>query len=307
MKIYIAGHLGMVGSAITRAVDKSNLHTWFGASRAKLDLKDREQVFEFVAASRPDAIVIAAAKVGGIMANSMQPVEFLTENIQIQCNLMDAAHQAGIERVLFLGSSCIYPKLAPQPLKEEYLLTGELESTNESYAIAKIAGLKLIQAYRRQFGHRWISLMPTNLYGPGDNFDSLTSHVIPGMIAKFIAARQKNEESVVLWGSGAPLREFLFVDDLADACLFALEEIDTDVALNVGSGTEISISDLAEKIKILTAFKGEVRWDKSKPDGTPRKVLDSSKMRSSGWEPKVSLDSGLSLTVRSYLGQFSER
>lgn len=298
MRIYIAGHTGMVGSALVRHIEGEAGLEWIGASRSELDLTDRLAVFDYLGRNKPDAMVIAAAKVGGIAANDSQPVEFLTENLQIQTNLIDAAHRSGVEKVVFLGSSCIYPKFAPQPIKEEYLLTGELESTNEPYALAKIAGLKLIQAYRKQHGHSWISLMPTNLYGPGDNYDPDSSHVIPGMIRKFCSAKADGVKSVKLWGSGTPLREFLHVDDLASATLFALHNYNSDVALNVGSGQEVSISSLAEKIKQVVGFDGDIVWDDSMPDGTPRKALDSSIILELGWKPEISLDHGLEKTVR---------
>lgn len=297
MKIYVAGHRGMVGSAIIRQIEAEGKHQWIGRTRAELDLLDRKAVFDFLNREKPDAVIIAAAKVGGIIANNDNPVSFLTENLQIELNLIDGSHQADIEHLVFLGSSCIYPKHAPQPIKEEYLLTGELEPTNEAYALAKIAGLKLIQAYRKQFGRSWISLMPTNLYGPGDNFDPVSSHVIPGMITKFQKAKQENSQEVVLWGTGSPLREFLFVDDLANATLFALENYSGEIALNVGSGQEISIKDLSAVVATAVGFQGKISWDKDKPDGTPRKFLDSSKLLALGWKPTITLEAGLQLTL----------
>lgn len=297
MKIYVAGHRGMVGSAIIRQIEAEGKHQWIGRTRAELDLLDRKAVFDFLSREKPDAVIIAAAKVGGIIANNDNPVSFLTENLQIELNLIDGSHQADIEHLVFLGSSCIYPKHAPQPIKEEYLLSGELEPTNEAYALAKIAGLKLIQAYRKQFGRAWISLMPTNLYGPGDNFDHVSSHVIPGMITKFQKAKQDNSQEVVLWGTGSPLREFLFVDDLANATLFALENYSGEIALNVGSGQEISIKDLSAVVATAVGFQGKISWDKDKPDGTPRKFLDSSKLLALGWKPTTTLEAGLQLTL----------
>jgi GDP-L-fucose synthase len=298
MKIYVAGHRGLVGSAIVRAIEKVDKHSWVGKTHAELDLLDRKAVFEYVASENPDAVVIAAAKVGGIHANNTYPVQFLSENLQIETNLMDAAHAGGIPRLLFLGSSCVYPKLAPQPIKEEYLLTGELETTNEAYALAKISGLKLVQAYRRQYGHKWISAMPTNMYGPGDNFDLENSHVLPALIRKFHDAKVRGDKSVTLWGSGSPLREFLHADDLASACLFLLENYDDEIAINVGTGKDISIRDLAELIKQIVGFKGEIQWDSSRPDGTPRKLLDVSRLTELGWRSSLGLDRGIAETYK---------
>ena len=296
MKIYVAGHRGLVGSAIVRAIESQGEHTWIGQSRSELDLLDRKAVFEYVAQEKPDAVVIAAAKVGGIHANDTYPVQFLTENLQIETNLTDAAHAAGIPRLLFLGSSSVYPKLAQQPIKEEYLLTGELEKTNEAYALAKISGLKLVQAYRNQYGHHWISAMPTNMYGPGDNFDPDNSHVLPALIRKFQDAKTRGDSTVSLWGSGTPLREFLHADDLASACLFLLENYDDEVAINVGVGQDVSIKELAELIQGVVGFEGEIEWDSSKPDGTPRKLLDVSRISSLGWKAQISLEDGIRST-----------
>ena len=298
MKIYVAGHRGMVGSAIVRAIEAERNHNWIGATRSELDLTDRKAVFEYLKRNKPDAVIIAAAKVGGIVSNAAFPVDFLSENLQIQTNLIDGSHAAGIEKLVFLGSSCIYPKFAEQPIKESSLLTGELEPTNEPYALAKIAGLKLIQAYRKQFGYNWISLMPTNLYGPGDNYDPESSHVIPGMIVKFCKAKKSIEPSVTLWGTGSPLREFLHVDDLASATIFALENYGGEIALNVGSGEEVSIRELAETIKTAVGFTGEIHWDNSRPDGTPRKFLDSSRLEELGWKPGLTLEEGLAKNVQ---------
>ena len=297
MKIYVAGHRGMVGSAIVRAIEADENYTWIGATRSEVNLTDRRAVFDYLKLNAPDAVVIAAAKVGGILANNSSPVDFLSENLQIQTNLIDGSHAAGIQKLVFLGSSCVYPKFAEQPLSESSLLTGELEPTNEPYALAKIAGLKLVQAYRRQFGHKWISLMPTNLYGPGDNYDHLNSHVIPGVIVKLCNAKRENEPSVTLWGTGDPLREFLHVDDLASATLFAMKKFDGDVALNVGSGEECSIKDLAHTIKDALGYRGEIKWDTSKPDGTPRKLLDSSIISNMGWAPTITLKEGIAKTI----------
>jgi GDP-L-fucose synthase len=296
MKIYVAGHRGLVGSAIVRAIEADGKHSWIGQSRSELDLLDRKAVFEYLANEKPNAVVIAAAKVGGIHANDTYPVEFLSENLQIETNLMDAAHAAGIPRLLFLGSSCVYPKLAQQPIKEEYLLTGELEKTNEAYALAKISGLKLVQAYRKQYGHKWISAMPTNMYGPGDNFDLENSHVLPALIRKFHDAKTQGAASVSLWGTGSPKREFLHSDDLGRACLFLVENYDDDVAINVGVGEDIPIKELAELIKEIVGFDGLIEWDTSKPDGTPRKLLDVSRMKAIGFVPEKNLKEGISET-----------
>jgi GDP-L-fucose synthase len=301
MKIYVAGHRGLVGSAIVRAIEADGKHFWIGQSRAELDLLDRKAVFNYLANEKPDAVIIAAAKVGGIHANDTYPVEFLSENLQIESNLMDAAHAAGIPRLLFLGSSCVYPKLAQQPIKEEYLLTGELEKTNEAYALAKISGLKLVQAYRKQYGHKWISAMPTNMYGPGDNFDLENSHVLPAMIRKLHDAKTRGNSSVTLWGTGSPRREFLHSDDLGRACLFLLENYDGEVAINVGVGEDISIQDLAEMIKGIVEFQGDIIWDDSKLDGTPRKLLDVSRIAALGWKPEVKLEAGIQSTYAWYL------
>lgn len=299
MKIFIAGHLGMVGSAIAREVDANTGHSWVGASRKELDLRSRGEVFAFIQSHNPDAVIVAAAKVGGIYANDNFPVDFLSENLQIQTNLMDAAHAADVDKLVFLGSSCIYPKFASQPIVEESLLTGALEPTNEAYAVAKIAGIKLVQAYRKQYSRRWISLMPTNLYGPGDNYDPDNSHVIPGIISKILQANDNGTSSVELWGTGSPMREFLHVEDLASACVFALEHFDGEEPLNVGSGEEVSIRSLARIIAETIGYKGEIRWDHSKPDGAPRKLLDSSKLQEMGWKPQRSLVMGLDETVKS--------
>ena len=300
MKIYVAGHRGLVGSAIVRAIDSQDEHSWIGKSRDELDLLHRKAVFEFLAIEQPDAVIIAAAKVGGIQANNSYPVEFLSENLQIETNLIDGSHAAGIERLLFLGSSCVYPRLAAQPIKEESLLTGELEKTNEAYALAKISGLKLVQAYRKQYGRRWISAMPTNIYGPGDNFDLDSSHVLAALIRKFHEAKTSGSKSVEVWGSGSPMREFLHSDDLASACLFLLENYDDDVATNVGVGEEISIADLSKMVQQTVGFVGDIVWDKSKPDGTPRKLLDVSRLQALGWEPEIALEDGIKSTYQWY-------
>jgi GDP-L-fucose synthase len=304
MKIYVAGHRGLVGSAIVRAIEADGKHAWIGQSRSELDLLDRNSVFRYLADEKPDAVVIAAAKVGGIHANETYPVEFLSENLQIETNLMDAAHAAGIPRLLFLGSSCVYPKLAQQPIKEEYLLTGELEKTNEAYALAKISGLKLVQAYRNQYGHKWISAMPTNMYGPGDNFDLDNSHVLPALIRKFHDAKTQGSPSVSLWGTGSPKREFLHSDDLGRACLFLLEKYDDEVPINVGVGEDVPIKELAEIIQEIVGFTGAIEWDTSKPDGTPRKLLDVSLITALGWKPEIKLEEGIRSTYGWYLENY---
>jgi GDP-L-fucose synthase len=300
MKIYVAGHRGLVGSAIIRAIEAVGEHSWIGKTRSELDLLDRKAVFDFLASEKPDAVIIAAAKVGGIHANNTYPVQFLTENLQIEANLMDAAHAAGIDKLLFLGSSCVYPKMAQQPIKEEYLLTGELEKTNEAYALAKISGLKLVQAYRNQYGHSWISAMPTNMYGPGDNFDLENSHVLPALIRKFDDAKNSGSASVTLWGSGTPKREFLHADDLGRACLYLLENYDDEIAINVGVGEDVSIKELAELIQKTTGFAGTIEWDSAKPDGTPRKLLDVSRITALGWKAEISLEDGIRSTYEWY-------
>ena len=301
MRIFVAGHRGLVGSAIVRNIEAEGKHEWFGRTRAELDLLDRKAVFDFLAQEKPDAVIIAAAKVGGIYANNTYPVEFLSENLQIETNLIDGSHSADIQRVLFLGSSCIYPKLAPQPIKEEYLLTGPLEPTNEAYALAKISGLKLVEAYRREYGRKWISAMPTNMYGPGDNFDPQNSHVLPALIRRFHEAKVSGAPSVTCWGDGSPMREFLHADDLATACIFMLENYDDDVALNVGTGVDITIKELTEVIADVIGYQGEILWDADKPNGTPRKLLDVSRLKALGWSPKLSLREGIESTYNWYL------
>jgi len=300
MRIYIAGINGMVGSAIAEEAKKQG-HEVLGRNSKELDLTDRNGVFAELTAIKPDALVIAAAKVGGIGANSNFPVDFLSVNLQIQTNLLDGAHAADIEKVLFLGSSCIYPKFAPQPIPESALLTGALEPTNEPYAIAKIAGLKLVEAYRKQYGHNWISAMPTNLYGPRDNFDLETAHVLPALLHRFHNAKSKGLPEVTIWGDGTPLREFLHVQDLALASLALLDKYDSSVAINVGSGEEVSILELAQKIAQVVGFEGEINFDKSKPNGTPRKLLDTSSLRHLGWKAQVDLTNGLVSTYDWFL------
>jgi GDP-L-fucose synthase len=296
LNIYVAGHKGLVGSALVRRIENVGKHTWIGATRDELDLCDRNAVFDFIGQHRPDGVIIAAAKVGGIVANRDYPVEFLSENVQVQTNLMDAAHKFDVENLVFLGSSCIYPKFAPQPINEDSLLTGPLEETNEAYAIAKIAGVKLVQAYRKEFGRKWTSAMPTNLYGPGDNFDPQSSHVLPALLRKFHEASLSGEKSVTLWGSGSPRREFLHVDDLAKAVLFLLQGYDGATAINVGTGVDLEISELAGLIAQVTGFGGQINWDTSKPDGTPQKLLDVGRINNLGWTSEIALDQGLRTT-----------
>jgi len=296
LKIYVAGHKGLVGSALVRRIENVGKLTWIGATRDELDLCDRNAVFDFIGQQRPDGVIIAAAKVGGIVANRDYPVEFLSENVQVQTNLMDAAHKFDVENLVFLGSSCIYPKFAPQPINEDSLLTGPLEETNEAYAIAKIAGVKLVQAYRKEFGRKWTSAMPTNLYGPGDNFDPQSSHVLPALLRKFHEASLSGAESVTLWGSGSPRREFLHVDDLAKAVLFLLQSYDGATAINVGTGVDLEISELADLIAQVTGYGGQINWDTSKPDGTPQKLLDVGRINNLGWTSEITLNQGLRTT-----------
>jgi GDP-L-fucose synthase len=285
----------MVGSAIAEEAKKQG-HEVLGKSSKELDLTNREAVFAEMKSVKPDALVIAAAKVGGIGANSTFPVDFLSVNLQIQTNLLDAAHVANIERVLFLGSSCIYPKFAPQPIPESALLTGELEPTNEPYAIAKIAGLKLVEAYRKQYGHKWISAMPTNLYGPRDNFDLESAHVLPALIHRFHNAKVKSLAEVAIWGDGYPMREFLYVEDLAKACLKLMADYDDSIAINIGSSQELSITDLAKTIADVIGYKGKITLDSSKPNGTPRKLLNSEKINLLGWKAQIDLRNGIEKT-----------
>jgi len=301
MQIYVAGHEGLVGRAITRAIDARGDCTWIGATRDELDLLDNHAVSQFVKTNFPDVIIIAAAKVGGIGANDKFPVEFLLENLGIQNNLISAAHAHSVKKVIFLGSACIYPKYCEQPIKEEYLLTGYLEPTNEAYAIAKIAGLKLIQSYRKEYGHEWISVMPTNLYGPDDNFDLNTSHVLPAMIAKIHKAKVEMNSAVELWGTGKPMRDFLHVDDLADAVLLLNQKYDDASPINVGTGIDIELARLAAMIAQIVGFPGEIVWNSQMPDGTPRRVLDISKISALGWEPKIELADGIRSVYESYL------
>ncbi len=297
---YVAGHRGLVGSAVVRRLQAAGFKDIVGKTSTELDLRNRDRVFEFFAEARPKYVVLAAAKVGGILANSTYPVDFLSDNVRIQVNVLDAALESNVQRLLFLGSSCIYPKFAEQPIREEALLTGHLEKTNETYAIAKIAGILQVQAVRRQYGLPWISAMPTNLYGPGDNFSQTGSHVLPALIQRYDDAAAKHARSVTNWGSGTPRREFLHSDDMADACLHILEHYDGAEQVNVGSGADVTIREIAEIIASIVGYRGETEWDTTKPDGTPQKLLDVSKLAQLGWTSKVDLREGLERTVGWY-------
>lgn len=298
--LYVAGHRGLVGSAIWRKLDNTGFTNLIGRSSAELDLKDREAVFAFFRDEQPRYVVLAAAKVGGIMANDTYPHDFLSENLQIQVNVMDAALEVGVERLLFLGSSCIYPRLAPQPISEDALLTGYLEPTNDAYAIAKIAGIMQVQAIRRQHGLSWISAMPTNLYGPNDNFSPAGSHVLPALIRRYDDAVTNGTDVVTNWGSGQPRREFLHVDDMAAACLHLLEHYDGPEQVNVGTGSDVTIREIADIIARVVGYAGQTEWDTSKPDGTPQKLLDVTKLANAGWTSQISLEDGLRSTVDWY-------
>ena len=300
-KIYIAGHCGMVGSAVWRALEAKGYNNLLGKTSQDLDLRDQAAVTNFYNLEKPDVVINAAAKVGGILANNDFPYQFLMENMQIQNNLIDGAFKNGVEKFIFLGSSCIYPKLAPQPLKEEYLLTDSLEPTNEWYAIAKITGVKACESIRKQHKKDYLSLMPTNLYGYNDNFDLKSSHVLPAMIRKFHEAKENNQSSVTLWGSGTPMREFLFVDDLAEAVVYALENKLDEHLYNVGSGKDVTIKELAKIIQKITGHKGDILWDATKPDGTPRKLMDVSKMKAMGWQYSTGLEAGIQKTYAWFL------
>ena len=300
MTILVAGGSGLVGSAIVRELKRLNQDV-VGISSKDIDLLDRYKTFEYIKNLKPTAIINSAAKVGGIGGNNSYPVEFLSQNLQIQSNLMDAAHAAKVSKFVFLGSSCIYPRDCAQPIKEEYLLTGELEQTNSAYAVAKIAGIELIKSYRKEYRYKWISVMPTNMYGPNDNFDLENGHVLPVLIRKFIEAKRSETSQVTLWGSGSSLREFLHVDDFAKAVLLCMEKYDNSQQVNIGSGHEVSIKELADKISKAVGFNGEIIWDLNKPDGTMRKVLDSSKITKLGWKPSITLDQGIVATVEWYL------
>jgi GDP-L-fucose synthase len=297
-RIYVAGHRGLVGSAVVRSLSAQGYRNLIVRTHQELDLTEQRDVREFFAAEKPDAVIMAAARVGGIYANSTKPAVFIRDNLMMQDNVIDAAYRSGVKKFVFLGSSCIYPKLAPQPIKEDYLLTGPLEATNEWYAVAKIAGLKMCQAYRREFGFKAISLMPTNLYGPGDNFDRENSHVLPALIRRFHEAKLRNDASVTVWGTGTPRREFLHVDDMADAVVYLLKQYDDEPIVNVGWGKDVTIHELAELLMSIVGYKGKLKFDSSKPDGTPRKLLDTERLSKLGWQPKISLKDGLAQTYR---------
>jgi len=306
---YVAGHRGLAGSAIVRRLEDAGFDNILTRTSAELDLRDRDPVFEFITSTRPRYVVLAAAKVGGILANSTHPVDFLSDNLRIQVNVLDAAREAGVQRLLFLGSSCIYPKFAEQPIREDALLTGPLEPTNDAYAIAKIAGIVHVQAVRRQYGLPWISAMPTNLYGPNDNFSPTGSHVLPALIRRYDEAARSGADSVTNWGTGSPRREFLHSDDLADACLHLLEHYDGPQQINIGTGSDVTIREIAGTISNATGFAGETRWDTSKPDGTPQKLLDVSALTRLGWSAKISLQHGIEQTVdwyRQHVGSLRE-
>ncbi|WP_310877417.1 GDP-L-fucose synthase [Priestia megaterium] len=292
-KIYVAGHRGLVGSAIVRKLQEKGYNNIVYRTSAELDLRDKPQVDAFFAEEKPEFVFLAAAKVGGIVANNEYPAEFIHDNLLIQSNIIDAAYRNGVEKLLFLGSTCIYPKLAPQPLKEEYLLTGALEPTNEPYAIAKIAGIKMCESYNRQYGTKYISAMPTNLYGPNDNFDLHTSHVLPALLRKFHEAKENNAPFVEMWGTGTPKREFLYSDDLADACVFLMNTYEGNEIVNIGVGEDITIKELGEKVKAVVGYEGNIQFDTSKPDGTPRKLVDVTKLNGLGWKAETDLADGL--------------
>ncbi len=304
-RVYVAGHRGLVGSAIWRELGRQGFRRLIGKTRAELDLLDAGAVEKFYSNEKPEYVFVAAARAGGIKANDSHPAEFLYQNLQIQNNLIHFAHEARAAKLLFLGSSCIYPKLAPQPLREEYLLGGPLEPTNQWYAIAKIAGIKLCQAYRRQYGCDFISAMPTNLYGPNDNYDLENSHVLPALIRKFHEAKAAKAPVVTCWGTGSPLREFLYADDLARACVFLMQNYSEEQFINIGYGSDISIKELAELVRRIVGFTGEIVWDKSKPDGTPRKWMDSSRLFALGWKPQIDLETGIRLAYEDFLKRFS--
>lgn len=301
VSVYVAGHRGLVGSALWRALEAAGAGKLIGWSSKELDLRDRTATHDAITEAKPDIIIDAAAKVGGIMANSTFPVEFLRDNTLIQTNVMDAAHAAGVDRLLFLGSSCIYPRHATQPIRESSLMTGPLEPTNQAYAMAKISGIFYIEAHRTQYGRRWISAMPTNLYGPGDNFDLQSSHVLPAFIRRFHEAKATGAPTVTVWGTGTPRREFLHVDDLAQACLVLLQHYDTHETINVGLGDDMPIRELAETVASVVGFEGTIEWDSSKPDGMPRKLLDTSRINELGWQPQISLCDGVASTYEWYL------
>jgi GDP-L-fucose synthase len=305
-KIYIAGHRGMVGSAISRKLQNEGYTNFITRTSATLDLRNQQQVAEFFTLEKPDYVFLAAAKVGGIIANNTYRAEFLYDNLQIQNNIIHNSYLNGVKKLMFLGSSCIYPKLAPQPLKEEYLLTGILEPTNEPYAIAKIAGIKMCDAYRAQYGCNFISVMPTNLYGYNDNYHPQNSHVLPALIRRFHEAKEQNTPAVTIWGTGSPKREFLFADDLAEACYYLMQNYNEEGLVNIGTGEDISIKDLALLIKKIVGYDGEINFDTSKPDGTPRKLMDVTKLHSKGWKHKIELEDGIKLAYGDFLKQVSK-
>ncbi|MFN8429661.1 MAG: GDP-L-fucose synthase [Spirosomataceae bacterium] len=300
-KIYVAGHRGMVGSAIVRKLKSEGYQNIIEKTSKELDLRDQKAVFDFFENEKPDYVFLAAAKVGGIVANDTFRGQFIYENLQIQNNIIHASHVNGVKKLMFLGSSCIYPKMAPQPLKEEYLLTGLLEPTNEPYAIAKIAGIKMCEAYRDQYGSNFISVMPTNLYGPNDNYDLNTSHVLPAMIRKFHEAKIEGKPTVELWGTGSPMREFLHANDLAEACVFLMKTYDEKDFVNIGTGVDVTIKELAETIKTTVGFEGEIKWNTDKPDGTPRKLMNVEKLHSLGWKHTIDLKEGIAMVYKEYV------
>ncbi len=302
-KIYVAGHRGMVGSAIVRKLQKEGYDNILTRTSARLDLSNQQAVIDFFSKEKPEYVFLAAAKVGGIHANNIYRAEFIYENLMIQNNVIHQSHVSGVKKLMFLGSSCIYPKLAPQPLKEEYLLTGLLEPTNEPYAIAKISGIKMCESYVNQYGSNFISVMPTNLYGPNDNYDLNNSHVLPAMIRKFHEAKTENKESVELWGTGSPRREFLYVDDLAEACFFLMQNYNESAFVNIGTGVDISIKDLAETIKTSIGYTGKIDWNTEMPDGTPRKLMNVDKLHSLGWKHQVDLKEGIDKTYQYFLNR----
>ena len=299
-KIYIAGHRGLVGSAIVRELQKNGYTNIITKSHSELDLKSQIETEKFFSIEKPEYVFLAAAKVGGILANNIYPADFIRDNLMIETNVIDSAYKNKVKKLLFLGSSCVYPKSAPQPIKEEYLLTGELEPTNKAYALAKIAGIVMCQSYNKQYGVNFISVMPTNLYGEGDNFDLENSHVLPAMIRKFDDAKKNNAKEIVLWGTGKPKREFLYVDDLASACIFLMNNYDNSEIINIGTGEDLSILELANMVKEITEYEGNIVWDSSKPDGTPRKLLDVSKIKSLGWKHSINLKEGIKRTYEWY-------
>ncbi|AGC68552.1 NAD-dependent epimerase/dehydratase [Thermoclostridium stercorarium subsp. stercorarium DSM 8532] len=306
-RIYVAGHTGMVGSAIVRCLERNGYHNIIKRTHKELDLTDQAECEKFFRQEKPEYVFLAAAKVGGIHANNTYPADFITENLLIECNVIQSAFKNNVKKLMFLGSSCIYPKLCPQPIKEEYLLTGPLEPTNEAYAIAKIAGIKMCQSYNKQYGTRYISVMPANLYGINDRFDENNSHVIPAMIIKFHKAKTEKLPFVELWGTGKPLREFLYVDDMAEACIYLMQHYDGSDPVNIGSGQEISIRELAEIIRDVVGYTGEVVFDATKPDGTPRRILDNSKITAMGWKPKTDIREGIKMEYEYYLNMIQKK